>query len=145
MKRIISIAICALTIAAVLPAAAQQRERRQQENTQRSPEEMAKARADMWKEQLNLDEGQYDKVLELCREQVKNRPAMREDGKRPSEEEMAKMREEMSAAREKYKADMKEILTDEQYAKFEESMKNAPMMNGNRGGGRPAPPAPQND
>ena len=58
---------------------------------------------------------------------------------KPNEQEVQKMRDEIKTNREKYNAELKKILTSEQYAKYEQQQKDrmkqfGDRQRGNRGG-----------
>lgn len=141
MKRILAIAMCLALTAAAAQVSAQNRggNNRQSsergnppsERQQRTPEEMAKMRADRMKEQLELTDAQHAQVLELFKEQMENRSAnmsmSREEREKLTEEQRAERREEMQKMRDEQDAKLKEILTAEQFAKYEENRRNMPQ------------------
>lgn len=138
MKRgILSIALCALMMAGAVSVSAQhsgnqkrgKQRTEQAKRTERSPEEMAKHRTDRMKEQLSLDDAQYAKVLALnearMERMVEQTPRSREEMEKLTDEQRAEMRAKMKEAREAYTAELKGILSGEQFAKYEEMQKNA--------------------
>lgn len=70
-------------------------------------------------EKLQLTESQKQQVLELHLEKAKQREAKRTDQKA----DMKNKKEAFKAEKDKYHAQMKEILTDEQYARWQELKK----------------------
>ncbi len=100
---------------------------------QGSTEDMARNRADRMKEQLSLSDDQYGKILDLNKAQAEQRAnaprPSREEMQNMTDEQKSAMRDEMKKSRDEYNAKLKGILSAEQYAKYEENMKNA------RGGG----------
>ncbi len=135
MKKIITISMCLMMMAAAVQVSAQNNDGPQQQREQMSLEDMAKQRADRMKEQLSLTDDQYAKVLELNKEQAKNmKPMSREDRENMSDEQREAFRDEMRKAREDYNAKVKEILTDEQYKKYEENSMNERGMRPGGGG-----------
>lgn len=130
----------------------------QQENGERkappSKEEMAQRMTDRMVNRYGLDDTQKTALLKLNQEWAGKmqpgprggRPGMgrpsREQAdtaraKRPSREEMEKRGEEMKANREAYNAELKKILTDEQYKKYTDDEKNRRQGGGGRGPRQP--------
>lgn len=106
------------------------------------PTEMIQKHTERMAEQYGLDEKQTEKLLELNKEYAgKMRPMGRPprmkppkegeneqmapptEQERPSKEQMDEMRKKMEEDRNAYNAKLKEIMTDEQYAKFEQEQK----------------------
>jgi len=91
-----------------------------------SPEEMAKMQADQMKQTVNLNDDQYSKVLVVYKEQGEKMQKMFQDaGGQPDFSAFGKMQEEQNNK-------LKEILTEEQYKKWEKHME---QMRQNFGGG----------
>lgn len=108
----------------------------QQQRQQLTPEQRAKQATERLTKELGLDEAQQKQVYECQLEMSKNftRPA---EGERPSREEM---QAQFEKSREKQKAEMKKILTAEQFAKWEKMQAErggAMMRGGNEGRQRP--------
>jgi hypothetical protein len=95
-----------------------------------SPQE----RTDQLAKELGLTAEQKAKVLDVFTQQQKNMPKPGEGG------DFDAMREKMMKMREERNAKLKEILTKEQYAKYE---KMAPPRRGGPGG--PGGPPPQGE
>ena len=90
-----------------------------------SPEEMAKYQADQMKEQVKLNDDQYAKVLVVYKEQGEQMSKLFNGGGQPDFSEFGKIQEESNKK-------FKEILTDEQYKKWDEYQQ---QMRQNMGGG----------
>jgi periplasmic protein CpxP/Spy len=103
-------------------------------------------RVDRLAESLELNEEQKTKILALEKEQFKKTQAMRTgfDGQQASPEQRTQMREKMKETREVREKKYKEILTEEQYAKYiklrDERMQNRqrPGDSQNKSGDRPS-------
>ena len=91
------------------------------------PAQMAKRQADQMKTELKLTDDQYTKVLNLYKKQSEDMQKMMQSGDRPD-------RESMQASREKYNAEIKKVLTDDQYKKWSELEKNRRRGPGGPGG-----------
>lgn len=91
-----------------------------------SPEEMAKMQADQMKETVKLNDDQYAKVLVVYKEQGEQMQKMFQEGGQPDMGAFQKMHEEQDKK-------LKEILTDEQYKKWNEHQQQ--MMQQFQGGG----------
>ena len=101
--------------------------------------EMMKKRVDRMAEHYGLDEKQKEQLLELNKKYVSKmapngmrprRMGRKADGhnnsdvaERPSKEQMEAMRAEMKKNREEYEAELKKIMTSEQYAVYEQDLK----------------------
>lgn len=122
------------------------------QNRQFSKEEMVQRRTDRLAQDLGLNENQKASLLKLntdFADKLGNtmRPRMGrgeaqkglENTVKPNEQEVQKMRDEIKTNREKYNAELKKILTSEQYAKYEQQQKDrmkqfGDRQRGNRGG-----------
>lgn len=92
----------------------------EQQDRQFDPKAAAERRTEQLSKELNLTDAQKEKVNALYLEQINNSPRPdRNSGERPSEAEMTKMREQMQQNRKQFDADMKTILTEEQYTKYQ--------------------------
>ncbi len=113
-----------------------------------SREEMIQHQTDMMADSLGLTSDQKESLLALNTEYSSQMmpqmrpPRMKRDslseGNRPeppSQEDMENQRKAMEEARENYTAELKKILTDEQYAKYEQMQKNHRPRGGHHGGG----------
>ena len=97
-------------------ASAQQAENKQPEPKQApSAEKMAKMQADRMKQQLLLGNDQYDKVYKLCLKKAQKQIARMQEIKK----EQAQM-----------SADMKKILNEAQYERYEQQRNQPRMMRG---------------
>jgi Spy/CpxP family protein refolding chaperone len=104
------------------------------DGNRQSPQERAERQAKVMKVDLNLDAAQYEKLLALNLKQADKASATRAEMK----EEMKENREAMKAERDNYKAELKTILTPEQFEKNEAMMKERMGKRGQgRGGDRP--------
>ncbi len=119
MKKMIIMA--ALVIAAAGSAFAQRPDMKKMD-----PKERAEKMSQRLKSDLSLDEDQYAQVLAL---NTANAEKL-EEKKEAKKEEMKENREAMKLEREEYNANLKEILTKDQYIKFLE------MRNDRKGEGR---------
>ena len=80
-----------------------------------SPDEMAKMQADQMKQTVNLTDDQYNKVLVVYKEGSEKMQKMFQGGGQPDMSEFGKMQEEQNKK-------LQEILTPEQYKKWDEHM-----------------------
>ncbi len=101
-----------------------------------NPEDMAKRQADNLKETCALSQEQYDKVLKLYLDNGKKMQAERDSIQKAGGDPRGNM-ESFRARQEKNNAELKKILTEEQYAKYEEAQKKMRERFGGRGQGRP--------
>lgn len=98
---------------------------------QMDPTEMAKFRADGMKESLNLTNDQYTKVLALFKKENEEMMKMFQENQ-GGQPDFSAFQKRMDAQN----AELKKILTEEQYKKYDEQMKQ--MMSG-FGQGGPGP------
>ncbi len=92
------------------------------QRAQKSPEELAKMRTDRMAQRLELNDSQKNQLQALNIRQAQEMKAMRESHKATGEktpEQRAQMQEARKASHEKWQADLKGILSAEQYAKYE--------------------------
>lgn len=119
MKKLI--ALLGLSVLFVLPSFAQQ-ELKEQRFKDRDPKEMAEKMTARMGEKLNLTEAQLQQIepliLEFHQKEIEARKAHR-------------------AERKNFVSQMKEILTEEQFAKFEKHFKQRAKMRRERGGALP--------
>ena len=108
------------------------------------PEEMATRMADGMKKELNLNDEQYKSVYNLYLKRGEEMKARRDKGQQGQQVSREARREEMKKNQEAMNAELKKILTAEQYTKYEEMLKKQQQrqrQGGPRGGqggaGRP--------
>lgn len=101
------------------------------------PEEMAKRQTEELTKTLDLNKDQQKKVLSLNKEMGEKMSAMRED-MRDGGGDWGAMREKMTKIREEQNKEMKKILTEDQYKKYEKYLeeRRARRGQGRPGGGR---------
>ena len=160
MKKIVMALVAAITMSAT--AVAQDENQHKQERTQPNREEMLKQRTEETVKAYGLNETQAAQLLELNRQFADkmgpmggprqwggrdgHRPQMSrgdkqsgdsvkagEQRQRPSREEMEKRREEMKKNQEAYSAELKKIMTEEQYKAYQADVQKR-MNFGHRGG-----------
>ena len=90
-----------------------------------NPEDMAKRQADRLKEQLELNQVQYDSIYNYYVANAKEQAARREQmqnggGQMPGEGDMQAMMEQMQKQRAAQEAKIKSFLTDDQKKKYDE-------------------------
>lgn len=119
MKKLLFILLATLTVSVV---SAQQAENKQPE-PKKAPnaEQMAKMQADRMKQQYLLGNDQYDKVYKLCLKKA--------------QEQIARM-EEMKKEQEQMDADMKKILNETQYERYQMQRNQPRMMRGGQQRGK---------
>lgn len=93
-----------------------------------SPEEMAKFQADQMKQTVNLNDDQYNKVLVIYKESGEKMRKLFEGGGQPDFSKMGEIQEEQNKK-------FKEILTPEQYKKWDEYQQEMRKNMGGFGGG----------
>jgi len=117
--------------------------------------EMSQRRTEQMTERYGLDEKQSKKLLELNKEYgdkmrpMGRPPRMRPNDnpskeqmqgeqaqERPNKEQFEEMRKKMEEEREAYNKELKKIMTDEQYAKYEQDEKNMKQPRGRFGGNK---------
>lgn len=149
MKRFIYAVVFAITMGSI-SAMAQDENRAKKSDKRPDRTEMMKKRTERMAERYGLDEGQTAKLLALNTEYMGNMPSMgrlprvkrgggnrdrnvapAERPERPSKEQMEEMRKKMAENRAKYEAGLKEIMTPEQYAKYEQDKKDMSSRAGN--------------
>lgn len=146
MKKIIVLFLMAMTISYCF-AQEEGGQRRMRGPREFTPEQMAQRQADRIKEACGINDEQYAKLKEhfmAQSEAMQKAFKNRSDQQRMSREEMQKLREEGEK-------EIKQILTEEQYAKYQEMQKktrrrpfNGPRSGGRgpRGGSAPVAPVP---
>jgi protein CpxP len=96
------------------------------------PKEMAKRQTDELTKTLDLNKDQEKKVLDLNLKNAEQMSALREERSGGGDREA--MREKMTKIREEHTAEMKKILTESQFKKYEKYLEERRSM---RGQGRP--------
>jgi periplasmic protein CpxP/Spy len=92
------------------------------DRAQKSPEDMAKMRTEKLAQKLDLNASQKNQLQALNMRHAEEMKAMRESYKTTGEktaEDKAKMKEAKQASHDKRQAELKGILTQQQYAKYE--------------------------
>ncbi len=143
MKKII-LALCAVFTFAI---GANAQNDSKKERKQPTNEEMVKHQTDRMAERLDLNDKQKAELLKLNTEYFgKMRPQMqprgprkdmKKDGQkreRPTEAQMKEMRKKYEEGRKKYNSDLKKILTDEQFSKYEKMQQDMKKRRGQRDG-----------
>jgi hypothetical protein len=141
MKRLI-FALAALMVFTV-NLNAQERQGRQ--GRQFNKEEMVQRRTERMTKEFGLNDAQKAQLQKLLtdyygKEGFRMNPRRGNNDKadksfkheRPSKEQMQKMREQMKENNEKFKAELKKIFNDEQFAKYQEWQKQRMQRSGNR-------------
>lgn len=98
------------------------------------PKEMAQRQTDELKKALDLNKDQEKKVLDLNLKNAQQMSALREEAMKNGGDREA-MREKMTKLREAQNAEMKKILTEDQYTKYEKYMEERRASRGQGGPG----------
>jgi len=99
------------------------------------PEEMAKRQTEQFKTELELNDTQAEKMEKVLLNSYNEMTALRQE--MTGEEDRTKMREKMTEWRANQQKELKKILTDEQFAKYEKLMEERRAnRRGRPGGGR---------
>lgn len=142
MKKLMMTMVAALMLTATAMA---QENNGRREGRNFDPAEMAKAQTERMVQEYGLNEAQKAKLLELNTQyagkmrmggrggqrggqrfggpQGGNQQGGMQQGERPSREQMEARMKEMRENREAYNAELKNILTEEQFSKYEEAEK----------------------
>ena len=115
MKKIIFAAVTLLFSVSLFAQGPQRREFK--------PEDMATRMADGMKKELSLNDKQYKSVYDLYLKRGEEMKARREKGQQGQQVDREARREEMKKSQEAMNAELKKILTAEQYTKYEEMLK----------------------
>lgn len=99
-----------------------------------NPEEMAKRQTDQFKTQLELNETQAKKMEQVLLTSYNEMTTLREEMR--EEEDRTKMREKMTEWRTNQQKEIKKILTEEQFEKYEKLMEERRSRRGGGPGGR---------
>ncbi len=139
MKKLLLAAVALMFSVSMFAQQPQRGERREFK-----PEEMATRMADGMKKELNLNDEQYKSVYNLYLKRGEEMKARRDKGQQGQQVSREARREEMKKNQEAMNAELKKILTAEQYTKYEEMLKKQQQrqrQGGPRGGqggaGRP--------
>ncbi|MFI3279435.1 MAG: hypothetical protein SNG49_02865 [Rikenellaceae bacterium] len=129
MKKLMFVALAAIfslsaSMVMAQPPQGGQRGQRQQQSVEE--------RVAQLKEQLSLSDEQCEQITALEESRAAEQGQQGQSGERPSREEMMKKMEEMQAQQ---SAQMKEILTEEQFTAWEKMQSERPQ-GGPQGGGR---------
>lgn len=128
MKKILFAAVALIFSVSMFAQAPQRGERREFK-----PEEMATRMADGMKKELNLNDEQYKSVYNLYLKRGEEMKARRDKGQQGQQVDREARREEMKKNQEAMNAELKKILTPEQYTKYEEMLKKQQQHRGQGG------------
>lgn len=128
MKKILFAAVALIFSVSMFAQAPQRGERREFK-----PEEMATRMADGMKKELNLNDEQYKSVYNLYLKRGEEMKARRDKGQQGQQVDREARREEMKKNQEAMNAELKKILTPEQYTKYEEMQKKQQQHRGQGG------------
>ena len=131
MKKFVLAALAMVFSVTLFAQAPQRGERREFK-----PEEMATRMADGMKKELNLNDEQYKSVYNLYLKRGEEMKARREKGQQPQQGDREARREEMKKQQEAMNAELKKVLTKEQYTKYEEMLKKQQLQRQRQGGPR---------
>ncbi len=131
MKKILFAAVALIFSVSMFAQAPQRGERREFK-----PEEMATRMADGMKKELNLNDEQYKSVYNLYLKRGEEMKARRDKGQQGQQVNREARREEMKKSQEAMNAELKKILTAEQYTKYEEMLKKQRQRQGGPRGGQ---------
>ena len=98
------------------------------------PKEMAKRQTEELTKTLDLNKDQQKKVLDLNLKQAEQMQAMRDDMRNSGGDREA-MRDKMMKLREEQNKEMKKVLTESQYKKYEKYLEERRNMRGQEGPG----------
>lgn len=106
---------------------------------QMDPEQMAQRQTQRLVEELKLNKDQEAKVLAINKKYIKDHPFDFQKMRDATDEERAKMREEMRKVQDNRNKEIKAVLTPEQAKLYEQNLKKREEMrkNGQGSGGRP--------
>lgn len=128
MKKILFAAVALIFSVSMFAQAPQRGEHREFK-----PEEMATRMADGMKKELNLNDEQYKSVYNLYLKRGEEMKARRDKGQQGQQVDREARREEMKKNQEAMNAELKKILTPEQYTKYEEMLKKQQQRRGQDG------------
>jgi hypothetical protein len=100
-----------------------------------TPEEMAKQQTEQIKEKCDLDKAQEKKVYELSLKSGKEMAKLRQEMRDGSGDREA-MREKMTKMRDEQNKEMKKILSEDQYKKYEQYLEERRAARQRGGGSR---------
>ncbi len=136
MKKII-LALCTVFTFAI---GANAQNEAKKERKQPTKEEMVKHQTDRMAERLDLNDKQKKELLKLNTEyfgKMGRNMTPRKNGEkreRPTDAQMKEMRKKYEEGQKKYNADLKKILTDEQFSKYEKMQQDMKKRRGQRDG-----------
>jgi Spy/CpxP family protein refolding chaperone len=113
-----------------------------QDRPQMTPEQMVQRQTQRLVEELKLNKDQEAKVLAINKKYLEKQPFDRSKMRDASDEERAKMREEMKKVTDEKNKEIKAVLTAEQVKLFDENLKKREEMRKNgqgRNGGQGGP------
>lgn len=135
MKKLVVIALALIT----LQVSAQEQRRERGNHVDYTPEEMAQLQTKKMTLDLDLTEAQQRQVSAINLENAKARKekmkafkGKKENGEKPSKEEMLKMKNDRLDAQIAMKKKMKSILNDEQFEKWEKRQNKRQAMRGKK-------------
>lgn len=131
MKKLLLAAVALMFSVSMFAQQPQRGERREFK-----PEEMATRMADGMKKELNLNDEQYKSVYNLYLKRGEEMKARRDKGQQGQQVNREARREEMKKSQEAMNAELKKILTAEQYTKYEEMLKKQRQRQGGPRGGQ---------
>ena len=133
MKKTLITLAAILMIGSTASAQEEQNNKQMTERHQFNPEMAAKRQTDQVVKELGLNEEQAAALLKLNTERMSQMTPQRgpiekndslQPRQRPSKQQMEEMRAKMEEQRNAYNEEVKKILTEEQYTKFESMQKN---------------------
>lgn len=107
------------------------------------PAQMVTRQADRLKKTCELTDEQYEKVKALYQKQADEMKKQMEEGQQDQGQRMD--REAMQKRREAQEAELKKILTEDQWKKYEEEQKTRRQRRGQGGQGGPGQGGPQGE
>ena len=99
-----------------------------------NPEEMAKRQTERYKTELKMNDTQTEKMEQVLLASYKKMSTMREEMREDADR--TKMREQMTEWRTEQEKEIKKILTDDQFEKYEKMMEERRSRRGGGPGGR---------
>ncbi len=126
MKKVLIICLALMTISLqAQPGENEGKQHRKGKNMDYTPEQIAELKTKRMVLQLDLTEQQEKKVYDLVLEKVKKRKELKDNNKEKKGESMSfEKKKQMLDDRIEMKKAFKSILTEEQYEKWEASLKN---------------------
>ncbi|MBQ2969117.1 MAG: DUF4890 domain-containing protein [Bacteroidaceae bacterium] len=131
MKKFLFAAVALIFSASLFAQAPQRGERREFK-----PEEMATRQADGMKKELGLNDEQYKSVYDLYLKRGEEMKARRDKAQQGQQVDRETRRAEMQKQQQAMNAELKKVLTPEQYTKYEEMQKKQQQKRREQGGPR---------